>query len=968
MSGYRLPQGGFIDRSRRFAFRFDGKVLEGHPGDTLASALIANGVTLVGRSFKYHRPRGILTAGTEEPNALVELGEGGRTEPNTKATEIELFDGLVARSQNRWPSLSFDLMAINGLAGKMISAGFYYKTFMWPAAFWEKLYEPLIRRAAGLGKATYATDPDAYETVNDHCDVLVVGSGAAGLAAARAAGGVGARVILCERDSLLGGGLLLDPALEGWRQSMIAALEAIPEVTILKRANVFGYYDHNCLGAIEKLSDGPRREGETRQRYRVIRARQVVLATGATERLIAFPDNDRPGVMMAGAALVYLSRFGVAPGRRAVIFTNNDSAYATAHALKEAGLEQVVVIDARVKGPEAGNLDVRLACEVAGFNGRTVEVRRSGGGGNAETIEADLLCVSGGWNPNVDLASQSGAKAAWSAELASPIPGAPVQAERSIGAARGVFGIAAAARDGLAAGREAARLAGFPADADFALPTDDPPALALEPLWEVRGRGKSFVDLQHDVTADDIRLAHREGFSHIEHAKRYTTHNMATDQGKIGGLVGAAILAEARGETPEAVGLPTFRPYTAPVAFGAFAGRATGDRFEPIRRTALHDWHIRHDAVMQRAGAWMRPFYYPKAGEDAWTAILREARMVRSGIGICDVSTLGKIDLQGPDAAVFLDRLYANTMSTLPFGRARYGLMLREDGIVFDDGTVTRLGPDHFVVTTTTGEAAAVVEHMEFHAQTVWPELDLQFCSVTDEWAQISVAGPRSRDALMKIVAGLDLSNMAFPFMAAGEGAIGGVPARVFRISFSGELAYEVAAPSCFAEQVWEAILGAGREFGIGPYGLEAMGVLRIEKGHPSGHELGGFTTAADLGLGRLVKKTGDFVGRSLAGRPALIDPRRARLTGIRPVEKAQRLRGGAHLVAEPGSLESLGHVTSVTRSIELEQWIGLALIEEAESWRDKRLWAVSPLHGERVEVVVTSPCFVDPENARVRA
>jgi heterotetrameric sarcosine oxidase alpha subunit len=968
MSGYRLPQGGFIDRSRRLAFRFDGKVLEGHPGDTLASALIANGVSLVGRSFKYHRPRGILTAGPEEPNALVELGEGGRTEPNTKATEVELFDGLVARSQNRWPSLPFDLMAVNGLAGKMISAGFYYKTFMWPPALWEKLYEPLIRRAAGLGRATYANDPDAYEATNDHCDVLVAGGGPAGLAAARAASGAGARVILCERESVLGGGLLLDPALEGWRKDMIAGLEAMPKVVILKRTNVFGYYDHNCLGAVEKLADGPLGEGKVRQRRHVIRAKQVVLATGATERLIAFPGNDRPGVMMAGAALVYLRRFGVAPGRRAVVFTNNDSAYATARAFREAGLERVVVVDARAKGPEAGRLDVRVASEVAGFDGRRVEVRRRKGGGNAETIEADLLCVSGGWNPNVDLASQSGAKTGWSAELASPIPGVPVQAERSAGAAQGLFGIGAAARDGLAAGRGAARLAGFPTDADFPLSTDEPPALALEPLWEVKGRGKSFVDLQHDVTANDIRLAHQEGFSHIEHAKRYTTHNMATDQGKIGGLVGAAILAEARGEKPEAVGLPTFRPYTSPVAFGAFAGRATGDRFEAIRRTALHEWHIRHNAVMQRAGAWMRPFYYPKAGEDAWTAILREARRVRSGVGICDASTLGKIDLQGPDATVFLDRLYANTMSTLPVGRARYGLMLREDGIVFDDGTVTRLGPEHFLLTTTTGAAPAVLEHMEFHAQTVWPELDLQFCSVTDEWAQMSVAGPRSRETLTKIVAGLDLSNMAFPFMAAGEGTIGGVPAHVFRISFSGELAYEVAAPSRFAEQICEAIIGAGREFDIAPYGLEAMGVLRIEKGHPAGAELAGFTTAADLGLGRMAKKTGDFVGRILAGRPALADPRRPRLTGIRPVDKAQRLRGGAHLVAEPGAHESLGHVTSVTRSIELEQWIGLALLEEAESWRDKRIWAVSPLHDERVEVIVTSSCFLDPDSARVRA
>jgi methylglutamate dehydrogenase subunit C len=967
VSGWRLPQGGFVDRSKPLGFRFDGKAFVGHPGDTLASALIANGVSLVGRSFKYHRPRGILTAGPEEPNALVELGEGGHTAPNTKATEVELFDGLVARSQNRWPSLAFDLMAVNGLAGKAISAGFYYKTFMWPSHFWEALYEPLIRRAAGLGKATYASDPDAYEATNDHCDVLVVGAGPAGLAAAQAAGAAGARVILCERESVAGGGLLLDPAFERWRADAVAALEAMPETRILRRTNVFGYYDHNCLGAVETLSDGPPGEGGLRQRYRVIRAKQVVLATGATERLIAFPGNDRPGVMMAGAALVYLRRFGVAPGRRAVVFANNDSAYITARALKDVGLERVIVVDARAKGPDAAGLDIRAGCEVAGFDGRRVEVRRRGTS-TAERIEADLLCVSGGWSPNVHLASQSGAKTAWSAELASPIPGAPVQAERSAGAARGVFGIGAAARDGHSAGRDAGRLAGFPTEADFPLPLEEPPALPLEPLWEVRGRGKSFVDFQHDVTVDDIRLAHREGFSHIEHAKRYTTHNMATDQGKTGGLVGAAILAEARGETPEAVGLPTFRPYTAPVALGAFAGRATGDRYEPIRRTALHDWHVRNAAVMQRAGAWMRPFYYPKSGEDAWTAILREARTVRSGVGLCDVSTLGKIDLTGPDAAVFLDRLYANTMSTLPVGRARYGLMLREDGIAFDDGAVARLAPERFLLTTTTGGAAAVLEHMDFHAQTVWPELDVVFCSVTDEWAQMSLAGPKSRDTLAKIVHGLDLTNAALPFMAVGEGTIGDAPVRVFRISFSGELAYEIAAPSHFGEEVWEAVLGAGREFGISPYGLEAMGVLRIEKGHAAGAELSGFTTAADLGLGRMMKRSGDVIGRVLAGRPAMADPRRPRLTGIRPVNAASQLRGGAHLVATPGSGESLGYVTSVTRSIELGQWIGLALLQDAENWRDKRLWAVSPLHDESVEVVVTSPCFVDPENARGRA
>ena len=974
MSGFRLPAGGHVDRSRRLTFHFDGRFMAGHPGDTLASALIANGVSLVGRSFKYHRPRGIMTAGPEEPNALVTLGTGARTAPNTKATEVALFNGLEARSQNRWPSLAFDLMAVNGLAGQAFSAGFYYKTFMWPAAFWEKLYEPLIRRAAGLGRATYDPDPDRYEAVSDHCDVLVVGAGPAGLAAARVAGASGARVILCDRDTLPGGGLLIEPAQEAWRAETLAALAAMPEVEVLTRTNVFGYYDHNHLGAVEVLSDGDPVAHRPRQRRHTIRARQVVLATGATERLIAFPGNDRPGVMMAGAALTYLRRFGVAPGRRAVVFTNNDSAYDTARALAAAGLDRVTVVDARAEGPEAAGLDVRRGCEVEGYEKGRVHVRARRGGAGGGTLDADLLCVSGGWNPNVHLASQSGARTGWDGGIAGVVPGPPVQAERSAGAARGTVGIGAAARDGAAAGHAAAAAAGFAPGTEpaseraWALPPEAPAGIALEPVWEVKGRGKSFVDLQHDVTAEDIRLAHREGFSHIEHAKRYTTHNMATDQGKLGGLVGAAILAEARGEPVERVGLPTFRPYTLPVAFGAFAARATGDRFQPIRRTALHDWHLRHGAVLQPAGAWLRPFYYGEAGDDVWAPILREAAAVRGGVGICDVSTLGKIDVQGPDAATFLDRLYANSFSTLKVGRARYGLMLREDGIVFDDGTTSRLGPEHFLVTTTTGNAAAVLEHMEFHAQAVWPNLDVQFCSVTDQWAQMSVAGPRSRDTLAKLVEDLDLSNEAFPFMAAGEGRIGAVPVRVFRISFSGELAYEVAVPSGLAEPVWEAILAAGRPFGIVPYGLEAMGVMRVEKGHPAGPELAGFTTAADLGLGRMVKPTGDVIGRVLAGRPAMVDPHRPRLTGIRPVDPAQRLRGGAHLVAAADAGDSLGYVTSVTRSVVLDSWIGLALLAGAETRRGRRLWAVSPLHGESVEVTVESPHFVDPENARVRA
>ena len=973
MSGRRLACGGYIDRSKCLSFKFDGLTFSGYAGDTLASALIANGVRLVGRSFKYHRPRGIMTAGPEEPNALVELGEGARTEPNTKATEIELYEGLTARSQNRWPSLKYDLMAINGLAGKLISAGFYYKTFMWPKSFWEKVYEPLIRRAAGLGRAVNLPDPDHYEVVHSHCDVLVVGSGAAGLAAARAAGEAGARVILCERDFLLGGGLLLDPQHETWREQMISALREMPEVEILTRTNVFGYYDHNLLGGVERVSDHMAVSGKhgVRQRYRTFRAAQVVLATGATERLIAFPGNDQPGVMMAGAALSYVRRFGVAPGQRAVVFGNNDSIYETALALADAELDSIVVADARQESSFAevvkarGNY-VRFGVEVTDF-GRHGATLRDRDGMRVEIVVADLLCISGGWNPNVHLASQSGARLRWDEAIASFVPGVPVQAERSAGAARGVFGIGNAARDGAIAGKTAAEAAGFAAKVSFRLPDASEPETALMPLWEVDAPGKAFVDLQHDVTTDDIRLAHREGFVHIEHAKRYTTHSMATDQGKLGGLVGAAVLAKARGESVEAVGLPTYRPYTNPVTIGALAGRAVRERLQPVRRTTLHDWHLRHGAVMKLTGAWLRPFYYPKDGETGWEPVLREARAVRTGVGICDVSTLGKIDLQGPDAATFLDRLYVNTFSTLAVGKARYGLMLREDGIAFDDGTTSRLGPEHFLITTTTGNAASVLEHMEFYAQTVWPELDVQFCSVTDQWAQMSVAGPYSRATLEKVITGLDLSNAAFPFMAVGEARLAGFPVRVFRISFSGELAYEIATPSAYGEAVWNAILAAGKEFGIVPYGLEALNLLRIEKGHPAGPELNGQTTAADLGMGRMLKKSGDVIGRVLSQRAALADPQRPHLVGIRPTDPTRQLRAGAHLVAEPGSGTSLGWVSSVTQSIELGQWIGLAMLENGAARHGQRLHAVSPLHDEVVEVLITHPQHVDPENTRVR-
>ncbi|MBL6454270.1 sarcosine oxidase subunit alpha family protein [Belnapia sp. T6] len=975
---HRLPAGGHVERGATLTFRFDGRSYQGHPGDTLAAALLANGVRLVGRSFKYHRPRGIFSAGVEEPNALVELRSGARREPDTRATIAELFDGLVAESQTRQGSLAFDRMAVSGLAAPWLGAGFYYKTFMWPPRFWERVYEPLIRRAAGLGRASGLPDPDHYESAHAHCDVLVVGSGAAGLAAARAAGATGARVILAEQDFLLGGGLLAEPAQEGWRRTALDALAAMPEVTVMPRTTIFGFYDHGVLGAVERVADHlPEPPPHTpRQRFWTIRAAEVVLATGAHERLIAFPGNDRPGVMLAGSAAAYARRWAVRPGGTAVLFATHDAAYDSALALAEAGTRIAAILDPREDSPamqharEAG-FTVRAGSEICDTIGglalRGVRFRNHGGAGQEAALPADLLLVSGGWNPAVHLASQSGAPLVFDEALQAFLPGPPVQRERSAGACRGIHGIAAAAADGAEAGRAAAEGAGFPSGPAAPLPEAADASHAPFPLYEVRARGKAFVDLQDDVTAEDMRLAHREGFTHIEHAKRYTTHAMGTDQGKSGGIVGAAVLAEARGEPLGVVGLPRFRPYTTPVAWGAMAGEAVGQHFQPTRRTPLHRWHEEAGAVWMDAGIWKRPAYYPRpADADAWASVMREARAVRERAGICDVSTLGKIDIQGRDAAAFLDLVYANTFSTLAVGRARYGLMLREDGIVFDDGTTSRIGPQHFYMTTTTAQAGPVMQHLEFHLASCWPDLDVSLASVTDQWATMSIAGPRAREAIAPVIGGLDLSDAAFPFMAVGDCTAAGVPARLFRLSFSGEMAYEIAVPAGYADRVWRAVMAAGAAYGIEPYGVEALGLLRIEKGHVAGPELNGQTTAADCGLGRMLKKRGDFIGRALAGRPGLQDPSRPRLVGIRSVRPEQQIRAGSHLL-EAGSSESLGWVTSVTRGVARPGWLGLAMLRDGEARIGTTLTAANPLFDEAAPVEIVSPHHYDPENARVR-
>ena len=968
MTGFRLPAGGRIDRTTPVSFSFDGRTVSGFQGDTLASALLADGQMLFGRSFKLHRPRGILSAGPEEPNALVEIGAGERRTPNRLSTMIELQPGLVARSQNRWPSLRFDLMAVNSWFAPMLAAGFYYKTFMWPASFWERLYEPLIRRAAGLGRIGADAHPEHSETIHLHCDVLVVGSGAAGLAAACVAAEAGARVMLVEQDLEPGGGTLLDLAWSAWREERLAALGAEPETQILTRTTVIAAYDHGVFAAVERTVEGA-------QRLWIIRARSAVQATGATERLIAFPGNDRPGVMLAGAVLSYLRRQAVACGRRAVLFTNNDAAYETAFALKEAGVAVAAIIDCRAQSEGAGRaiaagLPVHLGhevCATAGTPLKSVTIRAIGA--NAEQrIEADLLCVSGGHSPNVQLASQAQVGLTWKEDIQGFAPGQGNSSIRPAGASSGIFGLVAAARDGIRGGEGAAVSCGLAPSAVLSLPAVAERAVTpLQPLWEVKAKGKAFVDLQHDVTADDIRLAAREGFSHVEHAKRYTTHGMGTDQGRTGGLVGSAVLAEARGIRVAEVGLPRHRSYVTPASWAALAGADVGAHFKPERRLPLHDWHEAAGAVFVRIGLWLRPLVYSKTGDTSWGPVLAEARAVRRSVGLTDVSSLGKIDVQGPDAAIFLDLIYANTISTIPVGRARYGLMLREDGMVFDDGTVARFATDHFVLSTTTQKAEDVLAHLEWHAATVWPDLDIAITNIGDHWAQFALAGPKARAVLQRVMPDFDLSNEAFPFMAVAPVIVDGVQARFFRISFSGELAYELAVPARHAQPIWEALLAAGEEHGIVPYGLDALNLMRVEKGHVAGSELDGATTAADLGLGRMLKKNGDFIGRVMAQRSAFLAADRKQLVGIRPVDAGERLRNGAHLIRGAGQ-PSEGYLTACCMASEGEGWLGLALLSGGQARHGETLMAASPIHNEQVEVIVTSPHALDPENARVKA
>ena len=986
----RLPEGGLIDRSQPLFFHFDGIRYTGCAGDTLASALLAAGVKLFGRSFKYHRPRGVLTAGSEEPNALVELRTGSRREANTRATVTELFAGLEARSQNRWPSLGFDLGSINSLLSPLFVAGFYYKTFMWPATLWEKLYEPAIRRAAGLGRASIEPDPDSYERAHAFCDVLVIGGGPAGLSAALTAGRSGARVMLCDEDFVLGGRLNGDrreiDGINGsdWARQVESELISLPEVRVLRRTTVFGRYDGGTFGAVERVADHlpmPLAH-QPRQRLWQIVAKRVVLASGATERPIVFGNNDRPGIMMASAVRTYLNRFRVIPGRRVAVFTTTDDGWKTLIDLTSAGVAVEAIVDTRADvapgliaaATHAGSR-VLLGAQVVDARStralRYITIRNCAG--RLERLAAETLATSGGWNPNIALSTHLGTRPRWCESASAFVPGDGLGGMIVVGAAGGSFALVDALREGTAAGASAAEATGFRASFSQYYNTDEE-GTGVTPFWYVgETKGKAIVDFQHDVTSQDVALAHREGFRSVELLKRYTTLGMGTDQGKTSNINGLAIMAALMDRSIPEVGMTIFRaPYT-PVAIGAFAGHHRGRAFRPTRLTSSHRWAHANGASFVEVGQWLRAQWFTALGERGWQqTVVREVRAVRSSVGVSDISTLGKIDIQGPDAGEFLDRIYVNTFSTLSVGKVRYGLMLREDGFVMDDGTSARLAADRFLMSTTTANAAKVAQHLEFARQVLWPQVDVQIASVTEHWAQYAVAGPNSRRLLARLLSdAIDLSNASFPYLACAEFSWMGIPVRLFRISYSGELAYELAVPSRYGDAAIQAIMTAGEEWGVVPYGTEALGVMRIEKGHVSGSELNGTTTAADLGRARMMSTKKDFIGRVMATREGLTDPNRPALVGVKPVDREARLHAGAHFLAQnaDASLKNdQGYLTSVAFSPVLGSWIGLGFLTGGLERRGDVIRAYDPLRNSDMEVEVVSPIFVDAEGVRTRS
>jgi sarcosine oxidase subunit alpha len=995
---FRTEQGGRVDREQEIQFTFNGKPYTGLAGDTLCSALLANGVHMIGRSWKYHRPRGVMSAGAEEPNAIFQIEKGNRTIPNARGTQVELYAGLDASSVNCWPSLDFDLLSINSKFSRMMPAGFYYKTFMWPKSMWMK-YEHFIRKASGLGEAPRETDPDRYEHTHRHCDVLVVGGGVAGLTAALAAGRAGARVIIADEQSEPGGLTLASKAhIDGidalqWIENAVAELQEMPEVTLLSRSTVFGYHDYNFLTINQRLSDHlpiAARSGG-REKLWQVRARQVVLATGAAERPLTFANNDRPGILLASAVSTYTNRYAVKPGKRAVVYTNNDSAYQSALDLKAAGVEVVAVVDARtdsaselantVRSTDIQVINGSVVVDTAGHKRlRSVQVMRlsadgSTVSGNVNSMACDLLAVSGGWSPVVHLNAQSGAKPVWDEEASMFRPGETQQAQVSAGAASGRLDLAGCLAEGADAGNQAAKACCFKASMK-APQAEKVDAEATLPLWNApspytRGRGpKAFIDMQNDVGVADIELAVREGFQSVEHVKRYTAMGFGTDQGKLGNINGMGVLAQTMQQSIAATGTTTYRPNYTPISFGSFAGQNLGDRlFDPVRKTAMHAWHEENGAKFEDVGQWKRPWYYPQAGESLHDAVNRECLATRESVGILDASTLGKIEVRGPDAAKFLEMIYTNNWMKLEVGKARYGFMLGEDGMVMDDGVTIRIAEDHFFMHTTTGGAAGVLAWMERWLQTEWPEMEVFLTSVTDHWATAAVVGPKSRDVVAAVCEDIDFGASAFPFMASKTGKIGDVECRVNRISFSGELAYEVNIPANYGRFMWEKLMQAGEKFKITPYGTETMHVLRAEKGYVIvGQDTDGSVTVDDLGLGWALSKTKpDFIGKRSLNRPDTVRKDRKQLVGLLTEDPMTVIPEGAQLVNDPAAaipLPMVGHVSSSYYSACCGHSIAMALVKGGHHRMGETVYA--PLSSGRViKATITEPVFYDKEGAK---
>ena len=894
MSGaFRIAGKGRLTPARTVRFTFDGKTYSALEGDTLASALLANGVHLVGRSYKYHRPRGFLTAGSEEPNALFDIArDSARRQPNVRGTVQEVFDGMKAGSQNRWPSLSFDVGAINDIVSPMLIAGFYYKTFMWPFSAWHKLYEPAIRKAAGLGVAPTEEDPDTYASRYVHCDVLVVGAGLAGLTAALSAARTGKDVIICDEKPEPGGALQYESGTtvngkpgHDWAVEAAAELAAMDNVRYLPRTTAFGYYNHNFLGLCERLTDHlPNAKADgPRERLWQVRAEKVVLATGAIERPMVFPDNDRPGIMLASAARSYLNHYGVAVGSKVGVYCAHDSAYEAAFDLKRAGVTVVAIVDSRPEaGPglaeEAAALGIKVlqAHRITGTRGRLrVRSMRVKGAGKARDYDIDALITSAGWTPSVHLFSQSRGKLVFDAENERFLPGAYAQNAVSAGTCNGTDAVADLVAEAIAAG-------GGIADIEATTAHDWTGGMLGEDD-EADPYAKAFIDYQHDVCAKDIRQAVHEGMASIEHIKRFTTNGMASDQGKLSNMHGLAIAAEVLDRPIPQVGLTTFRQPFTPVTFGTLINHSRDALFDPARKTPIHAWAEGAGAAFEDVGNWKRAWYFPRAGETKHDAVNRECRTVREAAGVFDASTLGKIEVVGPDAEAFMDMMYSNAWSTLKPGKCRYGLMLREDGYIYDDGVVGRLAHDRFHVTTTTGGAPRVLNMMEDYLQTEFPHLKVWLTSTTEQWAVIAVQGPMAREIIQPFVEGADISNEALPHMSLAECTVCGVPARLFRVSFTGELGYEINVPADFGLDVWKAIFARAESLGACAYGTETMHVLRAEKGYiVVGQDTDGTVTPYDVGMGWAVsKKKPDFVGMRGLRRPDLVSEGRKQLVGL---------------------------------------------------------------------------------------